>query len=98
MFENLREDFKKALKEKGMTYAQLSDKTGAAESTIKRFMCGADNSRRVAESIADVLNYKLIYSNGVYEIAAGTTVEWLGDSIHQATADQTDTDGKEQTE
>lgn len=89
MFENLRENFKKALKEKGMTYAQLSDKTGTAESTIKRFMCGADDSRRVAESIADVLNYKLVYSNGVYEIATDTTAEQLVDG-QTKTAETTD--------
>lgn len=68
MFKKLREDFKKALKEKNMTYAQLSQKTGIAESTIKHFMCSADDSRKVAERISDALNYKLVYSRGVYEV------------------------------
>nr|DAM56097.1 MAG TPA: N-terminal domain of ribose phosphate pyrophosphokinase [Caudoviricetes sp.] len=31
-------------------------------------MCGANDSRRIAEKIADVLNISLIYSNGEYKI------------------------------
>lgn len=51
-----------------MTYLRLSDKTGIAESTIKGFMCGANDSRRIAERIADALNCELVYSNGIYLI------------------------------
>ena len=68
MFSKMRKDAKAALKEKNMTYGQLSAVTGLSESTIKRFMCGADDSRRVAEKIADTLNQRLVYGQGVYSL------------------------------
>lgn len=64
MFDNLRQTAKKIAKAKGMTYAVIAEKAGVEESTIKCFMCGANDSRRIAEKIADVLGIKLIYSNG----------------------------------
>ena len=66
--QKICEDIRNILKEKNITYAQLGTYTGLSESTIKRFMCGADDSRRVAEKIADALNFTLVYSKGVYSI------------------------------
>ena len=59
---------KETAKQKGMTYALIADDAGLEESTIKSFMCGATDSRRVAEKIADVLDIKLLYSNGEYSV------------------------------
>lgn len=70
MFAEFRINVKNVLSSKGLTYYQLSECSGIAESTIKCFMCGANDSRRVAEKIADVLDYDLVYSNGVYNIVA----------------------------
>lgn len=66
MFKNFRQSVKCHFKSNRLTYAQLSQKTGIAESTIKYFMCGASDSRRVAEKIADVLHCALQYENGKY--------------------------------
>ncbi|MCH5203100.1 MAG: helix-turn-helix transcriptional regulator [Oscillospiraceae bacterium] len=66
MFETFRQNVKSSLKERGLTYAQLGEKSNLAESTIKYFMCGASNSRRVAEKIADCLGWTLRYENGQY--------------------------------
>lgn len=68
MFADFRENVKTRLTEKKLTYSQLGVKTGIAESTIKSFMCGVNDSRRIAERIADALDCILIYSNGIYEI------------------------------
>lgn len=68
MFDVFRQNVKKLAKERKLTYAQIAEKSGVEESTIKCFMCGANDSRRIAEKIADVLNIKLIYSNGEYKI------------------------------
>lgn len=70
MFSKFRQDVKILLRSDNITYSQLSEKTGIAESTIKCFMCGASNSRRIAERIADALNCELFYSNGIYLINA----------------------------
>lgn len=75
MFGIFRENVKKILYDKKLTYSQLSNMSGLAESTIKCFMCGANDSRRTAERIADTLNCKIIYSNGIYEL--DTTCEDL---------------------
>lgn len=69
MFDKFRTNVKKILSLQGLTYSQLSEKSGIAESTIKCFMCGANDSRRIAEKIADVIDCDLIYSNGIYSIA-----------------------------
>lgn len=69
MFENFRENVKNILSKNRLTYSKLSEKSDLAESTIKCFMCGANNSRRIAEKIADTLDCKMIYSNGIYEIS-----------------------------
>lgn len=66
MFEKFREYVKSELKVQQMTYAQLAEKTGIAESTLKCFMSGHHESRNIAEKISDVLNLKLIYSNHEY--------------------------------
>lgn len=83
MFTIFRENVKLMLDTNKLTYSQLSVKSGVAESTIKCFMCGANDSRRTAERIADALDCNLIYSNGVYSLSKkvsdiiGTTVENL---------------------
>lgn len=70
MFTEFRTNAKNILSSRGLTYSQLSEKTGIAESTIKCFMCGANDSRRIAERIADVLDCNLVYSNGIYNIVS----------------------------
>ena len=56
------------LRSKRMTYSDLSEKADVSESSIKSFMCGASDSRRMAEKIADALDFDLIYSNNVYSV------------------------------
>lgn len=68
MFDNFRHNAKLIAKEKNLTYGQIAKKAGVEESTIKCFMCGANDSRRVAEKIADALDMSLIYNNGHYEL------------------------------
>ena len=68
MFTDFRQYVKEALKKKGITYADLSSITDLKESTIKCFMCGRDDSRRIAEKIADALGVSLIYSNQIYKV------------------------------
>ena len=70
MFSDFRKSVKTILSEKNLTYSQLGTMTGTTESTIKCFMCGASDSRRIAERIADALNCELFYSNGIYLINA----------------------------
>ena len=60
-------------KSKCLTYAQIAEKSGVKESTIKAFMCGTTDSRRVAENIADVLGVEIVYSNGKYKINSNKT-------------------------
>lgn len=36
-------------------------------------MCGVDDSRRIAENIADVLGVEIVYSNGKYKINSNKT-------------------------
>lgn len=66
MFEEFRQKAKDFLKEKKMTYRQLSDETGLAESTIKCFMSGATDSRKVAECIANALGKKILFHSGCF--------------------------------
>ena len=68
MFDTFRQNVKRLAKERNLTYAQIAEKSGVKESTIKAFMCGATDSRRVAEKIADVLEVKIVYYNGDYSI------------------------------
>lgn len=68
MFDNFRQVVKEKLSNEKITYAKLSEKSGVAESTIKCFMSGANDSRRVAEKIADALSLSLIYENKKYEV------------------------------
>ena len=68
MFEDFRKSVKIILSKKKLTYSQLGTMTGTTESTIKCFMCGANDSRRIAEQIADALNCELVYSNGNHTI------------------------------
>lgn len=66
MFEEFRRNVKNYLRLHELTYYQLSEMSGLAVSTIKCFMCGANDSRRVAEKIADALSIKLIFQDGKY--------------------------------
>lgn len=68
MFDELRQNIKTIAKSRHLTYAQIAEKSGVKESTIKAFMCGANDSRRIAENIADVLGVEIVYSNGKYKI------------------------------
>jgi len=68
LFDNFRQIAKIAAKEKHLTYADLATVSGLEESTIKCFMCGANDSRRVAEKIADALNKQLVYSSGNFTL------------------------------
>lgn len=74
MFAEFRQIVRNNLDKRKMTYRQLSEKTDIEESTIKCFMCGANDSRRVAEKIADALGMTLMYSNGVYRISEDTVM------------------------
>ena len=68
MFSDFRQIVKERSKDKGLTYAQIAERAGIKESTIKSFMCEATDSRRVAEKLADVLEIKLVYENGTYQV------------------------------
>lgn len=68
MFDIFRQNVKDYLKSIKMTYSQLGFKSNLAESTIKSFMSGANDSRRVAERISNALNQKMIYSDGKYQL------------------------------
>ena len=68
MFDSFRQIAKGKLRETNLTYAKLAAMVGVSEATIKQFMCGASDSRRIAELIADALNSELVYSNGTYLI------------------------------
>lgn len=68
MFKIFRQNVKSMLKERGLTYAQLAKKSLLSESTIKGFMCGASDSRRVAEKIATNLDCAIRYENGEYQL------------------------------
>ena len=66
LFGEFRLAVKRIAKKKGYTYAKMASAAGIEECTIKSFMCGVSDSRRVAEKIADVLGILLIYSDGKY--------------------------------
>lgn len=69
MFAHFRESVKDLLRTKQWSYAKLSRATKLSENTIKCFMCGATDSRRVAEKIADALDCNLNYYKGSYELS-----------------------------
>lgn len=58
MFDEFRQNIKKIAKSRHLTYAQIAEKSGVKESTIKAFMCGATDSRRVAEKNSRCLGSK----------------------------------------
>ena len=68
LFSDFRHYVKSELKKRGITYAELSSLTELKESTIKCFMCGRDDSRRIAEKIADALGVSLVYRNRIYRV------------------------------
>lgn len=49
MFDELRQNFKTIAKSRHLTYAQIAEKSGLKANTIRAFMCGVDDSRRIAE-------------------------------------------------
>lgn len=71
MFTEFRQLAKAVAKEKNLTYAVIANRAELEECTIKSFMCGANDSRRTAEKIADVLGILLIYSGGKYTCKLG---------------------------
>lgn len=72
MFTEFRQNAKTLVKKKGFTYAKIAEQVGVEENTIKCFMCGANDSRRIAEKIADFLGMRMSYSNGIYELTEKT--------------------------
>ena len=74
MFDEFRQIVKRLAKEQGLTYAKIAESTSIEESTIKIFMCGASDSRRVAEKLADVLGISILYRDGEF-IAVEKTEE-----------------------
>ncbi len=72
MFTEFRNSIKEICKQQGLTYAQIAQRSGLTESNIKSFMCKAANneSRRVAEKLADALGLVLIYKDGEYQAKA----------------------------
>lgn len=72
MFYEFRQKIKTAAKSEHLTYAQIAEKATIKESTVKAFMCGATDSRRIAEKLADALGLKILYSNGSYDIIERT--------------------------
>lgn len=68
MFSDFRVYVKDTLNKRHWNYANLCEVTKLKENTIKCFMCGATDSRRVAEKIADALGCKLIYTDGTYSV------------------------------
>lgn len=72
MFDDFRQTVKKLAKEKGYTYAKMAGIAGIEEGTIKCFMCGANDSRRIAEKLADVLGISILYKNGEFTVITET--------------------------
>lgn len=68
MFGNFRQNVKEILRQNKITYGKLAKKSGISESTIKCFMSGANESRRIAEKIVDALDVSMEYQNGTYSI------------------------------
>lgn len=66
MFDNFRQVVKKKAKDKNLTYSGLAKLAKVEESTIKCFMCGANDSRRIAEKLADVLGISILYKDGEF--------------------------------
>lgn len=75
IFDELRFLVRRLAKENGLTYADIAEKSEIKESTVKSFMCGASDSRRVAEKLADVLGISILYADGkFYAVTDGTPV------------------------
>lgn len=79
MFDEFRQTVKKIAKSQGLNYAQMASIAGIEESTVKCFMCGANDSRRIAEKLADVLGISILYKDG--EFIAVEKTEGAGDSV-----------------
>ena len=72
MFDGFRVNVKEELKKRQWNYAKLCEQAHISENTIKYFMCGASDSRRVAEKIADALGCGLKYREGFYDLEINT--------------------------
>jgi len=68
LFDGFRVNVKEELKKRQWNYAKLGERAQISENTVKCFMCGATDSRRVAEKIADALDCKLNYCKGAYDL------------------------------
>ncbi len=70
MFDTFRQIVKERAKAAGYTYAKMAEIADIDEGTIKQFMCGANDSRRVAEKLADVLELSILYRDGEFYAVA----------------------------
>lgn len=68
MFDEFRTAAKATAQNNGLTYADIAVKTDISESSIKLFMCGASDSRRVAEKVADALGLSILYHDGDFKV------------------------------
>lgn len=68
IFDEFRHFAKIKARENNLTYAQIASGVGLSEGMIKQFMCGDNDSRRVAERIADLLGLTLVYTQGKYSV------------------------------
>lgn len=68
MFDTFRQAVKKRAKDIGYTYARMAEMAEIDEGTIKQFMCGANESRRIAEKLADVLGMAILYQDGEFYV------------------------------
>lgn len=68
MFDAFRQAVKERAKNVGYTYARMAEMAGIDEGTIKQFMCGANDSRRIAEKLADVLGMAILYRDGEFYV------------------------------
>lgn len=69
MFDAFRQAVKERAKEVGYTYAKIAEIAGIDEGTIKQFMCAANDSRRIAEKLADALGMAILYRDGEFYVA-----------------------------
>lgn len=68
MFDAFRQIAKEQLKSARISYAKVAESIGMSEGMIKQFFCGDNDSRNVAEKIADYLEIGLVYRRGGYSV------------------------------
>ena len=69
LFSEFRKEVKAYLRDNNLIYRDIAEKSKLSTGTIKCFMCGANNSRRLAEKITDTLGLKMLYFNGKYYLS-----------------------------